>query len=60
MRNEYNFSDSVPNKYTNQVKRQERLISLEHDVYKVIKTSEQVNHELGAIISVYHTNSQKL
>jgi len=50
MRAEYDFSDSVPNWFAAQMKRQEHLISLEPDVYKVFNTSVQV---LKAIISAY-------
>ncbi|OGU13348.1 MAG: hypothetical protein A2X61_14700 [Ignavibacteria bacterium GWB2_35_12] len=53
MRAEYDFSDSVPNWFAAQMKRQEHLISLEPDVYKVFNTSVQVNTVLKAIISAY-------
>jgi hypothetical protein len=53
MRAEYDFSDSVPNRYAARLKRQEHFISLEPDVYKVFNTSEQVNTVLKAIISAY-------
>ena len=50
MRAEYDFSDSMPNKYASILKRQEHLVALEPDVFKVFNTSEQVNNALRSII----------
>jgi len=58
MRPEYDFSGSTPNKYAKQLKEQNRLVSLEPDVYKIFHTSEQVNEVLRAIINNY-PNSRK-
>ncbi|MBM2814249.1 MAG: hypothetical protein HW421_1011 [Ignavibacteria bacterium] len=51
MRAEYDFADSKPNKYAAILKRQERQITLEPDVFKVFNTSEQVNNVLRAFIN---------
>jgi hypothetical protein len=58
MRPEYDFSDSIPNKYAMRLKKQNRLVSLEPDVYKVFHTSEQVNEVLRAIINTYPHNKR--
>lgn len=50
MRQEYDFSDSKPNKYASILKKQERLVTIDADVYKVFNTSEQINKALRAII----------
>lgn len=60
IRSEYDFSDSKPNKYAAILKRQERLITLEPDVFKVFNTSDSVNNVLRAIIkSVPNQNKRK-
>jgi hypothetical protein len=53
MRPEYDFSDSVPNKYAKRLKEQEHLIALSPDVYEVFNSSEQVNEILRSIIKAY-------
>jgi hypothetical protein len=59
MRKEYNFSESKPNKYASVLKRQERLIQIDPDVYKVFNTSEQINKALRAIIEVMPKPTKK-
>ena len=56
MRAEYDFSDSLPNKYSKILKNQEHLVSLEPEVFKVFQTSEQVNRALKAIINAMPKN----
>jgi hypothetical protein len=51
MRPEYDFSDSTANKYAVLLKNQDRLVTLEPDVFKVFHTSEQVNTALRAFIN---------
>ena len=60
MREEYDFSDSKPNKYAAILKQQQRLVSLEADVFKVFNTSDQVNTALRAFINaIPKRNSRK-
>jgi len=59
IRNEYDFSDSKPNKYAEILKRQERLVTIEPDVFKVFNTSEQVNNALRAFINAIPKKSRK-
>ena len=51
MRNEYDFSSSVANKYAAALKKQEHCVVLAPDVFEVFDTSEKVNNALRAIIS---------
>lgn len=53
MRAEYDFSDSIPNKYSSRLQIQDRLIQLEPDVFKIFQSSEDVNNVLRAIIMTY-------
>ncbi len=59
MRVEYDFSDSKPNKYAELLKRQERLVTLEPDVYKVFNTSDMVNNALRAIITAFPDKNKR-
>jgi hypothetical protein len=61
IREEYDFSDSKPNKYAAILKRQARLVTLEPDVFKVFHTSEQVNNALRAFINaIPKSNKMKI
>ncbi len=50
MREEYDFSESLPNKYAKILKNELDYIKIEPDVQEVFKTSEEVNKALRAII----------
>ncbi|NLO18259.1 MAG: DUF1016 domain-containing protein [Ignavibacteria bacterium] len=52
MRPEYDFTDSVPNKYASILKRQGYLVRIEPEVYKFFDNDEKVNQALKAIISI--------
>lgn len=56
MLDEYDFSGSLPNKYAQRLKLQERLISLEPDVFEVFDTADKVNNALRAIIQAIPEN----
>ena len=60
MREEYDFSDSQPNKYAAILKKQDRLETLEPDVYKVFHTSEQVNIALRAFITAIPKQQERI
>lgn len=51
MRSEYDFSDSMPNKYAAILRQHEHLVKLDPDVYKVFDTSDKVNNALRAFIN---------
>lgn len=51
MRPEYDFSDSVPNKYAERFKLKERFVRIDTDLFEVFDTTEKVNKALRAIIN---------
>jgi hypothetical protein len=60
MREEYDFSDSLPNKYAAILKNPDSLVTLEPDVFKVFHTSEQVNIALRAFINAMPKQSERI
>ena len=59
MREEYDFSDSLPNKYAKILKNDSDYVKIEPDVQEVFKTSEEVNNALRAIIQAIPKKSSK-
>ncbi len=59
MREEYDFSDSLPNKYAKILKNDSDYVKIEPDVQEVFKTSEEVNNALRAIIQAIPKRSNK-
>lgn len=62
MREEYDFdfSNSMPNKFAAKLNSQEWLRQLEPDVRKVFDTPEKVNNALRAIIQAYPKKKKKV
>jgi len=48
---DFDYSKSRPNRFATQVKGEKITVTLESDVAKVFKTSEEVNKVLRAILS---------
>jgi hypothetical protein len=48
---DFDYSKSRPNRFATQVKAEKITVTLESDVAKVFKTSEEVNKVLRAILS---------
>lgn len=53
------FSQSRPNKYAAILKRQERLIPIDADVFKVFDDSEKVNNALRYLIKAMPKKQSK-
>ena len=53
------FSQSRPNKYAAILKRQEHLVKLESDVFKVFDDSEKVNNALRSLINAMPKRSTR-
>jgi hypothetical protein len=50
MREEYDFSKSVPNKYASVLRKQENFVRIDPDIFKIFNTEEKVNKALRSII----------
>ncbi len=59
MRSEYDFSDSGANKYAAILKKQDRLIPIDADVFKVFDNSEKVNSALRYLIKAMPKRKSK-
>jgi hypothetical protein len=60
MRAEYDFSDSKPNKYAAKLKRQERLVTIEPEVFKIFNNSDKVNNALKSVLAAMPKRSRKV
>jgi hypothetical protein len=60
MRPEYDFSDSVPNKYAERFKLQERFVRIDTDLFEVFDTTEKVNKALRSIIEAIPGNVKQM
>ncbi len=60
MRPEADFSDSVPNKYAERLKLNERFVRIDTDLFEVFDTTEKVNKALRAIIDAIPGNAKQL
>ena len=57
---DFDFSESQPNRFASELKKQNNFVELDSDVAKYFKTSEQVNKALRAILLAYPKKHSKL